>query len=519
EVLRTVLLEEEGKGYQALQDSAGWRMDRLQAEEELEDWMDRPFDLSGDYMLRAALVGSGGEYVLAVVVHHIASDGWSWPILLQELSTVYRGGRLEELKIQYADYALWQRKYFPAGQMEADIMYWKQQLKGLEPLRLLGDRGDMAGEEKTGGTVHGLVASEEADRLREVSKKEGVTLFMLLLSVWKVLLYRYTGQQDICVGTPVSGRTMEETQGIIGFFVHTLPLRTRVDGEESFVHLLSSVRNTVLEGFQHQQVPFEKEVGGQGSLFEVLFMLQPKEGVGVFSLGEEEARNIALGEGRLKYDLTMMVWEEEGGGLGIRIPYNTKIYGKEEMQRMVGHYSALLRSVARDPEGVVGRLRMLQEAEEKIVLEEFNAGGEGYKESKTVVDWFRKQAADRGKSTAVVCGSAEVSYEELDARSEVLSRCLAGEALVGICMERSVEMLVGLLAVLKAGGAYVPLDSEYPQERLQYMLEDTAARVVLVDDTGRKVLEGWYGGRMLEVTAAPEGDQGHPVSPAPGDLA
>jgi amino acid adenylation domain-containing protein/non-ribosomal peptide synthase protein (TIGR01720 family) len=519
QILRTVLLEEEGKGYQAVQDGSRWRMDRLKGEKQLEEWMDRPFDLSADFMLRAALVDNQGDYLLAVVVHHIASDGWSWPILLHELSTVYRGGHLEELKVQYADYALWQRKYFPAAQMETDLAYWKQQLKGLEPLRLLGDRGDRTGEEKTGAAVQGLLGQEEADALRQLSKKEGVTLFMLLLSVWKLLLYRYSGQQDICVGTPVSGRTMEETQGMIGFFVHTLPLRTGVDGAESFLHLLSRVRDTVLEGFQHQQVPFEKEVGGQGSLFEVLFMLQPKEGVGTFSLGEEQAANIALGEGRLKYDLTMMVWEEEGGGLGIRIPYNTTIYEKEEMLRMVGHYSALLQSVARQPEGLVGRLKMLQEAEEKILLEEFNAGGEGYKDSRTVVDLFREQAAERGSSAAVVCGSAAVSYEELDARSEVLSRCLGGEALVGICMERSVEMIVGLLGVLKAGGAYVPLDPEYPPERLQYMLEDTAARVVLVDDAGRKVLEGWYGGRMLEVTAAPEPHQDGPVSPAAGDLA
>ncbi|WP_188938367.1 non-ribosomal peptide synthetase, partial [Puia dinghuensis] len=509
EVLRTVIEEEEGRAYQRVLEKGGWKLEVVEGkdwkEEVLRSYIEqeasRRFDLSVDYPVRSHLVRVGAEeWVLLVTLHHIASDEWSRSILVREFKDLYRSyveGRtavLPVLSVQYADYALWQRRYLTGEVLEEKLAYWRGQLSGLEVLDLPTDHVRPAEQSTRGGMVGFRIEREVRKALEELSRSEGVTLFMTLLAVFKVLLYRYSGQEDISVGSPIAGRQQQEVEGLIGFFVNTLVLRSDLRGEPTFRELLRRVKETTLEAYQHQEVPFEQVVEAvvrdrdmnRNPLFQVMLVWQQGErGV------REERRSMQevdllveeVGHRTSKFDITVLLREGEEGLEG-GIEYCSELYEEDTIRRMIGHYKELLGSVVKDASERIGKLRMMSEEECRRVLEEFTATAVDYPLDKTVVDLIEEQAIRTPEVIAVVYGQERVSYGELEERSNQLTHYLRRlevweEVLVPVCLERSVEMIVGILGILKAGGAYVPLDPEYPAERLAYMLTETEAKVVV----------------------------------------
>ncbi|WP_188938366.1 non-ribosomal peptide synthetase [Puia dinghuensis] len=508
EVLRTVIEKGEGRAYQRVLEKGGWKLEVIGEKDwkeevlrgYIEQEISRQFDLSVDYPVRGQLLRvRAGEWVLVVTLHHIASDGWSNEILEREFVELYRSyveGRaavLPALEVQYADYALWQRGYLSGEVMEEKLRYWRDQLSGMTALELPTDHVRPAVLSRRGGLVGFRIASEVRDALEELSRSERVTIFMLLLAVFKVLLSRYCGQEDISVGSPIAGRQQREVEGLIGFFANTLVLRSDLSGEPSFRELLKRVKETTLRAYEHQEVPFEKVVEavarkrdiGKNPLVEVIFVLQNRE-QGKIEEKQIEGLEFAkekVGLGLSKSDLAFRITEDALGLDGL-VEYCSELYEEETIRRLIGHYKELLRSVVRDAGERIGKLRMMSDEENRRVLEEFNATAVDYPRDKTVVELIGEQAERSPEAIAVAYGLQRVSYRELEERSNQLGHYLRGlgvreEVLVPVCLERSVEMIVGILGVLKAGGAYVPLDPEYPTGRLAYMLEDVQGRVVV----------------------------------------
>ena len=515
EVLRTVIREHEGLGYQHIMDADRWvlgnaELNKEKAEEpsfSIERLVSKPFDLSSDYMLRADLIKlDEQDYMLVVTVHHIASDGWSMSILVKEVVALYASyaekcaADLPLLNIQYADYAIWQRKYMTGELLEAKLGYWKEKLEDVATLQLPTDYSRPVLQGSRGATHSFSIEEGLSNQLADLSRHHGVTLYMTLLAAFKVLLYRYSGQEDICVGTPIAGRNQQELEGLIGFFVNTLALRSRVKGDMTFTELLGEVKATTLEAYEHQEVPFEKVVDAmvkerdmsRNPLFQVLFVFQntpeiPDLHLTNLRLSLEEAENTTT-----KFDVSLYIKETNAGIQGT-VEYSTDLYKGETIDRLIEHYINLLGSVVSGTEEQVGSLTMLGAPEEEQLLIAFNDTAADYPKDKNIVTLFEQQAAKSPEATAVVFEQEQLSYKELNERSNQLARYLQkqgvkAETLVPICLERSQEMIIGILGILKAGGAYVPIDPEYPQDRISYMLEDTGAALVLSSKSSREKL-------------------------------
>jgi amino acid adenylation domain-containing protein/non-ribosomal peptide synthase protein (TIGR01720 family) len=523
EILRTVIHEHEGSGTQITLPSGSWQMEYIDQEkiarhpggiqQLMEEKVLHPFDLSQHQMLRVTLAEQGNEeYVLMIVMHHIAFDGWSISVMVDELVELYSAAlenREPELKtppVQYADYAVWQRSYLSGETLEKKLNYWKNQLQGVTPLELPANHTRPAGQSIRGGVIFKSIPAEIQQSLNALSKKENVTLFMTLLSVFKVLLYRYTGQQDICVGTPVAGRPNHETEGMIGFFVNTLALRNQVHGNQHFTELLQQVRETTLQAYSHQDVPFEKVVEALGverdlsrtPLFQVTFSLE----------NIPEARDLDLGGVKLypenksqvtaQFDISLDV-SESAHGLNLAMTYCSDIYDEATIERMLTHYCQLLQSVAADNAMPVNRLPMLSAEELHLLLHDINETDDSHAASKTVVTLFEEQALNFPGSTAVVCEQQSLTYHQLEARANQLAHYLlcrdAGkEKTVGVCLGRTPAMIVTILGILKAGSAYVPVDPSYPAERINYMLSDSDCSMVITTRTlASSISSSWTG--------------------------
>jgi putative pyridoxal-dependent aspartate 1-decarboxylase len=508
EVLRTVIGQRNGVAGQQVEAPGQWRLGRIDGagyeeneaglQERIAALIQRPFDLSGDAMLRADLIGiSDREHVLVVTLHHIASDGWSASIIVREMVELYDaglGGRapvLAELPIQYSDYAIWERRRLAGGVLEEKLGYWKEKLLGAAPMELPTDRPRPAVQSSRGGSLGWRIDKELMEELQALSRAEGATMFMTLLSAFKVLLYRYSGQEDIVVGSPVAGRRYRELEGLVGFFINTLVLRSTLNGEMSYRALLQQVRETTLAAYEHQDVPFEKVVEvvvrerdtSRSPLFQVLFVLQNTPEVPQLRLGEVQLSMEGIADGVVKYDLDFTL-AERPEGLELSVQYRSDLYERETVERMLVHYEWLLRSIVAEPGQQISRLELLTAAERKQLTEGFNATAAAYPKDKTVVELFEEQVWLTPEAVAMVSGEEELSYRELNERSNRLGHYLRRqgvreETLVPVCLERSAEMIVGILGILKAGGAYVPVDLEYPAERIGYILADTGARVVI----------------------------------------
>jgi amino acid adenylation domain-containing protein len=478
---------------------------RLAAEE-----AQRPFDLGRGPLMRVGLVKlSENEHVALFTMHHIISDGWSMGVLVTEVASGYEGRvegkeeeEKEELEVQYADYAVWQREWLQGEALERQLGYWRETLAGSpQVLELPTDRPRPLMKSVRGGRETRVLRTEVAEGLRQLSQERGATLFMSLLAAFKVMLMRYSGQKDIVVGTPIAGRTKRELEGLIGFFVNTLVLRTSLEGDPSFVELLESVREVAIGAYTHQDLPFEKLVEelqpqrdlGRDPLLQVLFVLQniPAEGLKLPGL---QLRGIPAESNTAKYDLTLMI-QESNGGLTATINYSTDLYEARTMRRMLEQYETLLESIVGDPEQRISLLRVVTKEEQELMLGEWNETRREHDLSKCVHHLIARQAEATPGELAVVYEDREISYGELEERSNRLGRYLkkrgAGpEELIGICMERGIEMVVAVLGVLKSGAGYVPLDPSYPEERLEYMISDSGVKLVVTEKNVRRVVAG-----------------------------
>jgi amino acid adenylation domain-containing protein len=534
EVLRTVIREHEGFGYQFVKANS-WTLKQSQAKEseaELKDYIAketvRPFDLSQDDMLRGELIATGQEeYVLLLMLHHIVADGWSMPILVSELTKIYNdynNNKIPELKaseIQYADYAIWQREYLNADGLQIKLNYWKEKLSNTATLELPTDHLRPVVQSSNGALYEFRIGKEQAAKLQKLSLEEGATLYMTLLAIFKVLLYRYSGQEDICVGTPVANRDREEIAELIGFFVNTLALRTSLNGNETFTELLSKVKQTTLEAYDHQEVPFEKVVEAvvrerdlsRGPLFQVMFALQNTAVIPALELGDIKITSERVGDLSSKYDLSYNA-EETRDGVQIVAEYNTDLYEAETIARMAAHYAELIKAVTNTPTTQINKLQLLSKAEEQQ-LESFNETAAAYPNEANIVSFFEAQVQAAPEATAIIFENEAVSYQTLNERSNRIANYLikqgvTKETLVAICIERGINMMAGILGILKAGAAYVPVDMDYPKERISYILNDTKAAIVLTSSTGKT--------NLTDTTATIIGlDNNQEIQPQSGD--
>jgi amino acid adenylation domain-containing protein/thioester reductase-like protein len=459
----------------------------------------RPFDLEHGPLFRISLLRLGPEdHVGLLTAHHSVFDGWSMSIFFQELGLLYQtfcAGKpspLPELPIQYADFAHWQRQWLQSGLMQDQLAYWKKQLAGPLPvLELPTDHPRPAVRTFHGARQLMVLSPELTAATHTLARREGCTLYMVLLAAFQALLQRYSGQDDLCVGTPIAGRNRAETEGLIGFFVNSLVLRTDLSGDPTFTELLARVREVCLGAYAHQDLPFEmlvKELRPQrelsrSSMFQVMFILQNAPLKIPTVAGLSSSPFVELSDnGTSKFDLILTIMEGTQG-LTATIEYNTDLFEADTIQRLQGHYRTLLEAVITDPGLKLSRLPLLTAAEQKQMAA-WNRTDKSYCTDECIYELFEAQAARTPESTAVVCGDHSLSYRELDRRANRLAHRLQDlgvrpEVLVGLYLERSLDLLVGMLGVLKAGGAYVPLDPAYPGQRLTAIVEDAEPRVLL----------------------------------------
>jgi len=462
------------------------------------EFAQQPFDLSARSLLRAKIWQINEKnYYLIVTLHHIIADGWSIGVLIEELTALYEafsGGKpspLVELPIQYGDFVNWQRKWLDSKRIQPLLTYWKQKLQGELPvLNLLTDRPRPPVQTFKGAQAKLVFSQTLKKQLKNLSRQQGVTLFMTLLTAFKILLYRYTGQTDILVGSPIANRNRAEIESLIGFFVNVLVLRTDLSGDLSFQDLLARVKSTALEAYVHQDLPFEKLVEelqpsrdlSYNPLFQVMFVLQnvPKPNLSLsdVSVSYEEGYN-----GTSKFDLTLFM-EDSEQGLVATCEYNRDLFNADTITRMLGHFQTLLESIVRDPEQCISGLQLLTPPEFQQLLVEWNDTKTDYPPDKCIHQLFEEQVEKTPSDIAVIFENQQLSYRELNNRANQLAHYLQQlgvkpDIMVGICVERSIEMVVGLLAIMKAGGAYMPLDPAYPKERLAFTLADSQVSVLL----------------------------------------
>ena len=514
EALRTVIYSKDGVGYQKLLPADKWELSTELVSNEgplpsqrITSFLTEPFDLTLDYMFRARLYEIGEkEYVLAGAFHHIASDAWSQAILMREFIQLYhahvsgRTSKLPKLELQYMDYALWQREHLEDNIIEEQLAYWENQLREVPTLKLPTDQPRPTLQSIEGANLSFELDSELSSHIKSLGRDQGATVFMTLLAAFKVLLARYSGQQDICVGTSVANRTQKEMEDMIGFFVNTLALRTEITENGSFEELLQNVKQTTLDAYDHQEVPFEKVVdrvvptreNGMNPVFQVLFVLQNARDAEMDAKTQKyqiEGLELSRYEGQAgvtaNFDMKMTV-NETSTGFYMTLNYRTDLFREETIQRMAAHYQNLLNGIVEVPSAPLSEIPMLSKTEEEHLLKAFSGKRIDYPRNTTVVDLFEEQANKTPQAVALVCEQETLTYQELDQRANQLARYLISKgirsgALVGICTERSIEMMVGIIAILKAGGAYVPIDPEYPKARIGHMLKDSKVSILISD--------------------------------------
>ena len=487
-----------------------------QIDKQIIEELQKLFDLTQSPLLRCTLFDLGYEnYILVNVFHHIIIDGWSKSILFKELSKFYQAllsnstVDLPELPIQYADFAVWQRQWLQGEILENQLNYWKKQLTGAPPLlELPTDKPRPANPNFRGHSISFQINSELTEKLKLLSQKSGVTLFMTLLAALNTLLFRYSGQDDILIGTPTANRNRQEIEPLIGFFVNTLVLRNSLEGNPTFSGLLQQARNVVLEAYANQDVPFEQVVDGleierslsYNPLFQVMFALQNAP-LNALKLPNLKAQYLAVENQRIKFDLSLFLEEietEKGSYLEGFWEYDGDLFTPERITRMVGHFQTLLKGIVANPQQTVGELPLLTESEKQQLLVEWNQTQTSYPDHYCIHQLFEEQVVKIPDAIAVIDGEKSLTYEQLNQKANQLAYYLQNlgvktEDLVGICIERSVLMIIGLLGILKAGAAYIPLDPNYPSERLAYMLEDSAVSVLLTQENLVDTLPNYLG--------------------------
>lgn len=518
EVLRTTITSADGTPLQIIADNASIQLPTIdlskcsapQPQQEVNRLLlaesSRPFNLASDLMLRVTLVRlDEEEHVLFLVTHHIASDGWSSGLLLQELIALYKAfamdgsASLAELPIQYADFATWQRQWLQGDVLKSQLSYWKRQLTGAPAvLELPTDRPRPPVQSFRGTRQSVRLSKELTEALKELSRGEEVTLFMTLLAAFKTLLFRYTRQDDILVGVPAANRTRPETEKLIGFFVNNLILRTDLSGNPTFQELLRRVRDVAFGAYAHQDVPFEKLVEelqpvrdlSHTPLFQVMFGFQNVR-KHTIELPGLTLTPLPMESRTSRFDLFLSL-VEDGESVRGSLEYNTDIFDSPTITRMLDHFRTLLESIVANSQQRIASVPILTDTERKQLIIDWNDTKKEYSQDKCIHELFEAQAHRCIDATAAVFEKKRLTYGELNGQANQLARYLqrlgvGREIVVGICMERSLEMVVAILGVLKAGGAYVPLDPSYPKNRLAFMLEDAGVSVLL---TQRRLVDG-----------------------------
>lgn len=461
----------------------------------------QPFDLATGPLIHITLLQvTAEEHVLLMTMHHIITDGWSMGVLVREFAALYAAfstgqpSPLPELTTQYADFAVWQREWLQGEVIQRHITYWERQLASAPSFVDLPTDYPRPSVQSFRGNVQPLELSPSlVDSLKALSAQEGVTLFMTLLAALNILLYRYTHQDDISIGTPSANRTQMATENLTGFFVNTLVLRTKLVGTASFLDVLRQVRSVALEAYSHQDIPFEKLVEvlrperdlGRSPLFNIMFLMQNVP-ASEFELPGLVLEPIDIENRTAKFDLTLELWETADGMEGW-FEYATDLFEPATIERLGMNLSTLLEEIVAIPELPIDQYTLLTAAERHRLLGEWNSTATAYPDTASIHQLFEAQVDQTPDAVAVIFEDKQFTFRELNQRANHLAHYLralkpnntSGELLVGVYMERSLQTMVGLLGVLKAGGAYVPLDPSYPQERLRFMLEDSQAAILL----------------------------------------
>ena len=537
EVLRTVFTGPESAPRQVVQPAGPVHLERVdltaEAPDQREATLDRlvreharaHFDLSRDPMLRAQLITLGGaEHVLCLNSHHIVFDGWSRSLMLRELSALYdaahRGvpAALEALPIQYGDYASWERSAEHGATIADSLAYWRQQLAGALPsLDLPTDRPRPQSRSFDGDRRVMVLPPALVEAVARLAREQNVTPYMALLATYVTLLHRYTGQDEIVIGSPIAGRLQSETEGLIGFFANTLVLRCHVGPRQTFSDLLTQVRDTALGAYEHQEVPFERLVLelqkdrqlSHAPLFQAVLTMEDTvpasllfDGVDVDTLGVEL--------GAAKFDLTLLVGQQPDG-LRLSLWYRSDLHEAETVERMLRHFRAILEDAVRNPGAAIGDLRMLSADDERAILAQ-STGPLADPPTVTVSARIAAVAARTPNATAVRCGDVTLTYGALDLRAnQVANRLHAlgvmrGDA-VGICIDRSADAIAAIVGIMKSGAAYVPLAPELPTARLTQQITEAAIRVVVTNEAHRDRLPASVAMLMLDVGAPDNGDR------------
>lgn len=508
ESLRSVFVEVNGEPRQKVLDTFDFKISVEDLQSELDadtrvqtlirEDANTPFDLKTGPLLRAKLLKIADKrYAFLFTMHHLISDGWSLDVLVRELMHFYTQSQeaLPELSIQYRDYAAWQNELLAGPEIEKDQAYWHEKLSGdLPVLDLPTDFERPSVMSYRGRTAHFVWDSELTNSLKRMSTEHGVSLFMALMAGTKTLLYRYTGQEDILIGSPVAGRSHADLEDQIGLYVNTLVLRDSIQGTDVFADLLDRVKETILEGFEHQTYPFDRLVDelpvardvSQSPLFNVMLALQNNAGL-EFEAEDLSVRPLEREEDISRFDL-LFEFIEKDDQLLLAVNYNTDLFCEDRIQRMEAHLQMLLRSALDNPTEKVQSLAMLDASERQHILEDFNPEKIAYPGEQSIASLFEAQANQTPDAVAVQFGDVTLTYRELNEKANCVANYLVNdkgvgvEDVVGVAMERSERLVVALLGILKAGAAYLPMDASWPEDRVALIVKDAKTRVIVTDD-------------------------------------
>ncbi|ELR97625.1 non-ribosomal peptide synthetase [Gloeocapsa sp. PCC 73106] len=492
EILRTAFPTVEGRAVAVIYPE--FRLNLPIISESLADIQaeaEKPFQLDELPLFRVKILRlSDVEQIILLTMHHIISDAWSIGILVQEVATLYHGSSLPDLPIQYCDYAAWQKQVLAEKISATQLPYWKKQLESAPTaLELPTDYPRPAIQTFQGDTVQFQISSESTKSLKTLTQQQGCTLFMTLLGVFNTLLYRYTNNEDIIVGSPVANRNSNEIEGLIGFFANTLALRTDLSGNPTFITLLQRIKEIALNAYLHQDIPFEQLVNelqlprdlSVTPLFQVMFVLQNTP-IPTLSLSGTRWSPVNVQSFTAKFDLTLYMAETDEGLTGT-FEYNTDLFKKETIQRMIGHFQTLIAAIITNPQHRLSELSLLTESERRQIQYWNNTKTE-YPQSYTLNQFFEEQVNKTPHEIAVVSLNQQLTYQELDFKSNQLAQYLKSfgikpEDKIGVCCDRTLDLIIALFGILKIGAAYVPLDPNYPLERIAFTLEDAGCSVIL----------------------------------------
>lgn len=513
EILRTNFrVNQRGEPYQYINSESKFKFDVFNLPEEcpsaskiderkkiIKEFIDRQFDLSEDSLIRIGLIEhTNNEHTLLLVFHHIVVDAWSMGVFTSELSILYNAycngkeNPLGELPLQYADYALWQRNWVASEAAIKELTYWREKLQGTPLLNLPIDRQRPAMQSFRGAWIELELDIELSQNLKSIGRRNGCTLFMTLFAVFGIFLHRYTQQTDICIGTPVANRLNSEVEPLVGFFVNMLALRLEIDSCRSFEALLKHVKSITLEAYQNQTTPFERVVNAvkpersqaYSPLFQAMMTLQNVKGSEVDFSGltiEFEKVNHSTSQ----FDISLELQEMPNGSLVGGFEYSTDLFDHSTLIRFKQNFIHIIKVVSGSPNRILHELDFLTSHETKLLLNDWNATCSAYSLDRCIHELFEDQAVREPNKLAVVFGETRITYADLNSRANQLAHYLMSERgvkpdkLVGICIERSLEMVISILGVLKAGGAYVPLDPSYPPARLAHMIADASLEIIL----------------------------------------